>query len=129
MKDRMKELRHELHLTQQEFADKIGIKRNAIAGCEAGRTEPSGALVALICHKFNVSEEWLKTGKGEMFVQRTRNEEIAAYMGRLLNGKCSDVESAIISVMAKTSIDEWKMIEKKALELLGAMDEKEPDQD
>ena len=68
MKDRIKKVRREFNLTQQEFADKLGIKRGAIANYEIGRNEPTRAIISLICREFNVSEEWLRYGIGEMFL-------------------------------------------------------------
>lgn len=67
MNERMKELRKALGLTQQEFADKIGIVRGNIATYETGKSKPGDAVVSLICREFNVNEEWLRTGNGEMF--------------------------------------------------------------
>ena len=49
MKDRIKKIRKELDLTQQAFADKIGMKRNTIAQYEMGRTIPSDAIIFSIC--------------------------------------------------------------------------------
>lgn len=73
MKDRIKKLRKELDLTQQEFAERIGIKRNTIATYESGRNIPIDAVISLICREFNVNEEWLRSGSGDMFVQRSQN--------------------------------------------------------
>lgn len=67
MNERLKKLRRDLDLTQQEFADRIGIKRNTLANYEGGRNEPIDAVVSLICKEFNVNEEWLRDGVGEMF--------------------------------------------------------------
>ncbi len=67
MNTRIKKLRKALDLTQQEFADKIGMKRNTVANYETNRNEPSNSVVSLICREFNVNEEWLRTGMGEMF--------------------------------------------------------------
>ena len=69
MKDRIRELRKNLGMTQQEFADKIGVKRNTIANYEVGRNEPIDAVLSLICREFSVNEDWLRTGNGEMFVE------------------------------------------------------------
>ena len=60
MNDRIKKLRRELELTQQEFANKIGIKRNTIATYESGRNDPIDAVISLICREFNVNETWLR---------------------------------------------------------------------
>ncbi len=75
VKSRIKQLRHSLDLTQQEFADRIGIKRNTIANYESGRNEPIDAVFSLICREFGVSESWLRTGEGEMFIQEDPDEE------------------------------------------------------
>ena len=67
MNERIKKLRKVLDLTQQEFGERLGIKRNTIATYESGRNEPIDAVVSLICKEFNVNEEWLRDGTGEMF--------------------------------------------------------------
>lgn len=66
MKDRIKKIRRQLDLTQQEFAERIGIKRNTIANYETGRNDPVDSVISLICREFDVNEEWLRTGEGEM---------------------------------------------------------------
>ena len=68
VRDRVKELRLSLSLTQQEFADRLGIKRNTIAKYETGLNNPTDSVVALICKTWNVNLEWLKEGKGEMYL-------------------------------------------------------------
>lgn len=67
MKERIRKIRRYLDLTQQEFADRLGIKRGAIANYELGRNEPVDSVVSLICREYGVNEEWLRTGTGEMF--------------------------------------------------------------
>ena len=74
MKDRIRKIRRELDLTQQEFADRLGIKRGAIANYEIGRNEPVDSIISLICREFKVNEEWLRNGTGEMFIPDVGNE-------------------------------------------------------
>lgn len=95
MKDRIKKLRKELDLTQQAFADKIGMKQNTIAQYEMGRTTPSDAIIFSICREFDVNEDWLRTGKGEMFIEMTEQEKIMNYTGLLLKDKDSVIANAI----------------------------------
>lgn len=64
--ERIKKLRKSLELTQQEFASRIGMKRNSIALIENGRNTSEQTIFA-ICREFNVNEEWLRAGSGEMF--------------------------------------------------------------
>ena len=67
MNERIKKIRKILNLTQQEFADHIGISRNNIASYETGRSNLGNAVISLICKTFNVNETWLRTGNGEIF--------------------------------------------------------------
>jgi Predicted transcriptional regulators len=67
LKERIKKIRKELDLTQQKFADKLGVKRNTIAMYEMGKTVPSKQTITSICREFNVNKEWFLNGTGEMF--------------------------------------------------------------
>lgn len=71
--ERIKKLRKTLGLTQQAFADRIGVKRNTVATYELGRNTPIDAVVGLICREFRVNEEWLRNGTGEMFLPASRD--------------------------------------------------------
>ncbi len=67
LNEKIKEIRKKLDLTQQKFADRLGVKRNTIAMYEMGKTVPSDQTVKSICREFNVNEEWLRNDNGEMF--------------------------------------------------------------
>lgn len=75
--ERIKKLRKDLALTQQEFANRIGSTQNVLANYETGRRNPSSSVINNICKTFNVDETWLRTGEGEMFVQRTEEDELS----------------------------------------------------
>lgn len=111
MKDRLKELRKALNLTQQKFADKLGVKQNTIAQYEMGRNDPSDAVIISICREFNVSEAWLRNGEGEMFIPMTLNEEIASFIGSIQADIEPTFQKRFISALAKLSPEEWKTIE------------------
>lgn len=97
MDKRLRELRKTLDLTQQEFADRIGIKRNGIAKYETGVNAPSAAVITLICREFNVDENWLRTGEGEMFLPPT--DELGDLVGRLVADRSSEFSSIILDIM------------------------------
>lgn len=99
MNERIKELRKELKLTQQEFADALNIKRGAIANYEVGRNEPIDAVISLICKTFNVNEEWLRVGVGDMFLELPEEDEEAAYVSELLEDVDNDLFILIKEVM------------------------------
>ena len=127
IKDRIKELRKAKGLTQFEFADRLKVSRSNIASYETGKNELSSAAISLICRTFSVSETWLRTGKGEMFSDTAREEEIAAFMGDVLAAESEDFRKRFISMLSSLSVDEWRLIEEKAKELVEKEQEKRRD--
>lgn len=127
IKDRIKELRKAKGLTQFEFADRLKVSRSNIASYETGKNELSSAAISLICRTFSVSETWLRTGKGEMFSDTAREEEIAAFMGDVLAAESEDFRKRFISMLSSLSVDEWRLIEEKAKELVEKEQEKRQD--
>ena len=99
MSERIKALRKKLGLTQQEFADKLNIKRGAVANYEIGRNEPIDAVISLICKTFNVSEEWLRFGDGDMFLPLPLEDEEAAYVSELLEDVDNEMDKIIKEIM------------------------------
>ena len=69
MNTRIKEVREAKGLSQADFAEMLNLKRNSISLIEVGKRNPSDRTIVDICNTFNVSEEWLRTGEGEMFVE------------------------------------------------------------
>ena len=124
MNERLKKLRKALDLTQQEFADRIGIKRNSFANYETGRNTPIDAIIISICREFNVSEDWLRDGIGDMFLPTERNADIAKLTKQLLNEENDSFKNRFVSMLANLTIEEWEFLERKAKELCG-MDDKD----
>lgn len=120
--ERIKKLRKALDLTQQEFADQLNIKRNTVATYEVGKSNPSDAAVILICKTFNVSESWLRTGEGEMFVRRSESDEIAAAVERLLSGESDSLKHRMIIALSTLSDEHWSLLDQKLREIVGLRD-------
>ncbi|MCO7121957.1 helix-turn-helix transcriptional regulator [Ihubacter massiliensis] len=99
MNDRIRALRKELGLTQEKFADRLSMKRNTIANYEIGRNEPIDAVISLICKEFNVNEEWLRTGTGEMFQPLAEEDETAAFVSELLYDVDNELYAMIKEIM------------------------------
>ena len=127
MKERIKELRVSLGLTQQEFADRVGMKRDAYAKYETGANNPSSAAVSLICRTFGINEVWLRTGVGEMFHSRSREEEIAAFFGDVLSDRAPEVQRRLVSVLAKLPVEAWGFVEDLCQRIADEWAEKEKD--
>lgn len=117
MKERLKKLRKTLDLTQQEFADKLKVSRNTIGGYEVGKSNPSDAAVNNICNIFNVNEDWLRTGNGEMFIELTRDEQIERFVGDTLKSEDDSFKKKFISMLAALDESDWEVLQ-KMVELL-----------
>ena len=111
MNERLKKLRKELDMTQQEFADRIGIKRNSLANYETGRNTPIDAIIVSICREFNVNENWLRTGEGEMFVEMSYDDEIAQFVGQVMGEEDDFFKKRLISGLAALDDNGWKVLE------------------
>lgn len=118
MEERIKELRKALGLTQQEFSGRIGVKRNTIAQYESGRNAPIDAVITLICREFNVSEEWLRTGEGEMFQPKSRNEELMEFATTVAEGDPGSIQAQLLSVMARLTDQQWEVLAQVAREFV-----------
>ena len=70
MKDRIRKIRNSVGKNQTEFGNMLSISRSAVCKMESGENSPSDQTIALICKEFNVNEDWLRTGAGEMFKEK-----------------------------------------------------------
>ena len=68
MNERIRELIKALNMKQAEFAKRIGVSRPFVSELCSGNKKPSDRTVADICREFNVNEQWLRTGEGDMFL-------------------------------------------------------------
>lgn len=112
MNERIKEVRKTLNLTLEKFGERIGIKKSSLSTIESGKSNASEQTIKSICREFKVNEEWLRNGKGEMFLDLSRSEEIAAFMGDVLtDDDGSAFKKQLISVLSKLNKNEWKVLE------------------
>ena len=79
IKDRVKELRTAIGITQVKFAERIAISTSYISEVESGVKEINERVLRLIIAEFNVNEQWLRAGQGSMF-----NEDISAYISEAM---------------------------------------------
>lgn len=123
--ERIKQIRKGKCLTQQAIADKLGLKRQTIAAYEIGTVTPSDRTILDICREFDVRESWLRTGEGEPFIEKSREENISAFVGNILSGE-PDFRQRFISVLARMTPEEWAILEKKVLELAEEIKKADP---
>lgn len=117
MNERVKQLRKTLDLTMEKFGDRLGVKKNSISQIESGKNSLTEQMIKSICREFDVDEEWLRNGTGSMFIERTRDEEIAKFIGTIQSVDDDSFMKKFISMLAKLDESEWKLLEKMALKL------------
>lgn len=110
---RIKELRNSLDLTQQKFADRLGIQRGIIGKYEVDVSAPSDAVISLICREFHVREAWLRDGEGEMLEVKPRAEELGELVRKLLADRPESFRSRLITSLLRFEPDspEWQILE------------------
>lgn len=121
MNERIKRLRSKLEMTQQEFADRLGIKRGTLANYEIGRNEPIDAVISLICKEFNVNEAWLRTGEGgddNIFSKINEDDRYSINLGKLSKTE-NQMAKNMLNAIAEASPEKLKHIEEFMKECLG----------
>lgn len=112
MRERIVQLRTALKLSQAKFAEKINLSRNFIGLVECGDRNLSDRTITDICQTFNVNEEWLRTGDGEMFRKLTRNQQLSEFVNDVMEDVDSSYRKRFIVALSKLMPDDWKVIEK-----------------
>jgi transcriptional regulator with XRE-family HTH domain len=109
MTDRIRAIRRKLSLNQDEFAQRIGLSQAALSLIELGKSKLTEQNIKLICVTFNVNEQWLRTGEGEMFGALSPYEKELLELYRQLTEETQD----FILDMARTLLKKHKEKVKK----------------
>ena len=113
MNERIKQIRSAAKLTQADFAERIGLSRNYIAQVEMGIRDLSDRAIRDICREFNINEEWLRTGDGDMKTENSTAAEISEAVRRVLSDKPESFQSALITVLMRFEEEgnQWHVLE------------------
>ena len=107
MKERIKQVRRQLKLTQSAFAARVGVTRDVIASWENGRVEPPEAVIRLLCREQGVSYAWLKHGQEPMSVPV--ETVLVDKLERIMAGDNEFVKSAL-SELINLPTEAWEQI-------------------
>lgn len=95
MNERIKQIRKDKGLNQEDFGKRLGVTKTAISKMELGTYNVTDTMLKLICSEFNISEEWLRSGDGQMFEQQTEQQKLMKYTALLLKDTDSIIAEAI----------------------------------
>lgn len=122
---RIRELRTSLGMTQDTFGAAVAMSRSVVKNFEYNKTEPSDMQISLICKTYNVNENWLRTGKGEMFNPMSTDDKIIDAFGRLAAVADDSFVKQFAAALAELTPDEWELVEKFARKVVEGSREKE----
>ena len=109
-KDRLRELRKAVGLSQTKFGEKVGVGLGVIRNLEDGLTSPSTAFLDLICRTYGCSIIWLETGEGEMFREMSADEQIADFVGGILSDRGDQFQKKVIQILSSLDDEGWKAL-------------------
>lgn len=97
MNERIRNLRKTLGLTMEKFGKHLGVGKTAISNIENGNRNVTDQMFKLICREFNVNENWLRNGTGEMFI--IPEDETAAIVSDLLESTDNVFYNLILDIV------------------------------
>lgn len=110
MNDRIKELRKAMNLSQEKFGELLGITKSGVSDIESGRRKVTDQHVIMLVNN-GVNEEWLRTGKGSMFVPKSKDEEIAEMLADIQKSGEDLFRHRLVSALARLDNDGWNKLE------------------
>lgn len=111
----MKEARKSLNLTLEKFGERLGVRKTAISKIENGENNLTEQMLKSICREFNISEEWLRDGTGDMFVDLSRDLQLARFFGEVQIDE--GFKKRFVSALSTMTVDEWAFLERKMREI------------
>ena len=121
MKDRVKKVRKNVGMTQQDFAKALNVSKSTIESIEYGRREMSDRTLKDICRVFHISEKWLTTGEGEMIQAPSREAEIAEMTARMFNADDVDYRYQLMRVLNQVSDEDMATLYELAKQWVDAV--------
>jgi transcriptional regulator with XRE-family HTH domain len=111
MNDRIKKLRKEMNLSQEKFGKLLGITKSGVSDIESGRRKVTDQHVIMLANN-GVSEEWLRTGNGDMFVPGIKDKQISAMLADVMKSGEDSFRHRLVSALARLDDEGWDNLEK-----------------
>ena len=114
MRSRIRHLRKQLNLSQQEFSEKIHISRSQLSYYESGTVNIPERSQNEICEKFGVNIEWLRTGEGEVYKPTPTLNELINLIDNFPIAKEDEFKIKTVKALFELDNSEWEVIAKLA---------------
>ena len=102
--ERFKEMRKKCKKTQTEWGEILGLSTSGVSEIESGRRNVTEQHIIMLRNskEFNVNEDWLRHGQGEMFKKVPEEDEVAAYVSELLEDEGDNAFNTLIIEIMRT---------------------------
>lgn len=124
--ERIKEIRKTLNLTLEKFGQNLGVTKTAISRLEKGERGCTEQMLKLICKEYNINEEWLRNGTGEMF--NVPEDEIASILSEIIENPESEFYKMVLQLAhtyAELTPDSQRVIDEYTKKLLDNLKQQE----
>lgn len=108
--------------TLEKFGEAIGIKKGSVSLLERGINTPADRTIFMICNRFSVNEQWLRTGEGDMLKNVTPSEEIKSFLDTLAIAGDENFKKRLILYLAQIKDSDWERLEQVLDTLLAGKD-------
>ena len=88
------------------------MKRSGLSLIESGRNNPTDQTIKSICREFSVRDEWLRTGEGNPFVEKDRDQQIEEMVDEIMVEKPEDFRRRFVRALAALDADGWAALER-----------------
>lgn len=106
MKERIEFVIKHANIKKVDFAKRLNVSQAFVSQMCSGDANPSDRTITDICREFWVNEVWLRTGEGEPFRERTKEEEIMRFAVQTVKGT-DEFRKALVSMLAKLEPEDW----------------------
>lgn len=124
MNERLKIIRKEQKLSQKAFAESLNLSENFVYMIEKSERVPSDRTIKDVCRLYNVNEEWLRTGVGDPYQERTRNQQIADFLNDVMEADANNIKKRLIVALSQLDQKDWDLLADIASKLAESEKEK-----
>jgi len=107
----VKILRKSLNLTLEKFCEPLGVGKSSISRIESGTNALSERMLKSIARVYGVSEDWLRTGEGEMRPVQTDAERLGRFFDSVASKPSDDFERRFVSSLSKLTPEQWAYLQ------------------
>ncbi len=115
--ERVKQIRKENDLTLEKFGEKVGVTKQTISRIENGINSLTEQMILSISRVFDINEEWLRTGEGEMTKEIDKENQLMMWAANILKDESDSFRRRFIKMLMELDDDDWKTLEKVAIKL------------